>query len=136
VVAVDWQGFNIGAGPGEQAYFLSMSVKQEIMRKHEDELIHLYYDTLVKDGAFKPEEFPFSECHQKYLIGVATSAAVPILTARGVLEGKKFIGKPPPNPAMAEHAKVQVALHDNVKPMIEAWCATARSHSITSIKLA
>lgn len=51
---------------------------------------------------------------RKYLVGIATSGTVPLLTARGVIEGKKFIGKPPSNPAMAEHAKLQIAMHDSI----------------------
>jgi hypothetical protein len=75
-----------------------MSVKQEVRQKHEEEFLQLYYDTLVHSGAFKPEDFPFSACFHKYLVGVATSAAVPLLTARGVIEGRKFINNPPSYP--------------------------------------
>jgi hypothetical protein len=91
-----------------------MSVRQEVMRKHEDEFLHLYYDTLIQAGAVKTDDFPFSACFQKYFVGIATTAAVPILTARGVIEGRKFINKPPSNPALADHAKVQITMHDSI----------------------
>jgi hypothetical protein len=122
---------------GELAYFLSMNVLEEVRKKHENEFIHLYHDVLVKSGVVKIEEFPFDTCYHKYivgkyhqnhniteadkliiLIGVATSAAVPLLTSRGVIEGRKYIDKPVTNPALADSAKKQIAIHDSIS-MVE-----------------
>eukprot|EP00026_Physarum_polycephalum_P009672 Phypoly_transcript_09803.p1 GENE.Phypoly_transcript_09803~~Phypoly_transcript_09803.p1 ORF type:complete len:383 (+),score=69.17 Phypoly_transcript_09803:85-1233(+) len=137
VVAVDWQGFDVGSGPGELAYFLSMSVQEEVRKKHETEFLHLYYDMLEKRGAFsKSDDFTFDSCYHKYLIGVATSSAVPILNAHGLIEYRKLLESSAGNAESSADSKSQIAaIHDNLKPMIDLWCTTAHNHPITSLHL-
>lgn len=145
VVAVDWQGFEVGSGPGELAYFLSMNVQEDVRKKHENEFLHLYYDMLEKRGAFstpnsaktesKTEPFTFHSLYHKYLIGVATSSAVPVLKARGFIESRKLLENSQDKAELAEKDKLQIAVHDNLKPMIDLWCTTAHNHPITSLHL-
>ncbi len=106
-----------------------MNVQEDIRKKHENEFLHLYHDTLIADAKLSPSEFSFEDCYNKYIIGksftylfvphvcvgVATSGSVPVLTARGVLEGRKFIEKPPSNPGMLPVAQIQMNLFHRIQ---------------------
>jgi hypothetical protein len=105
-----------------------MSVQEDVRKKHETEFLHLYYDMLEKRGAFskssethaaksnssKTDEFTFDACYHKYLIGVATSSAIPVLHARDLIESKKCIEKNSDNSELADKDKLQIAMHDSI----------------------
>ena len=48
IKAVDWQTLSMGCPVIDLAYFILQNVNVDVRRKHEDEIIKVYYEALVK----------------------------------------------------------------------------------------
>lgn len=132
IVATNWESFSIGSGPGELGYFLSMNVQDEVRKRHETEFLHLYLEVLKQHGV---TDFTFEECYRKYIVGIACACVLPIVSARGIVEGRKHHEHPSSNPELQATASPLIDMYNNIKPMVDLWCCTARMHPITSIHL-
>jgi hypothetical protein len=122
VVAIDWQGFNIGSGPAELAYFLSMSVQSEVLRDHEQLLLRLYFDTLITcSGNTSLSALSFDTFYRSYLLGLAVCLSVPLLTLRLVKDGKKYAAKPTTAPHMQSIMQTALRAYADIGPMLDRW---------------
>jgi hypothetical protein len=122
VVAIDWQGFNIGSGPAELAYFLSMSVQSKVLRDHEQLLLRLYFDTLITcSGTTSLSTLSFDTFYRSYLLGLAVCLSVPFLTRRLVKDGKKYAAKPTTAPHMQSIMQTALRAYADIGPMLDRW---------------
>jgi hypothetical protein len=139
VVAIDWQGFNIGSGPAELAYFMSMSVQHQGLAEHESDLLRLYYSTVLEthagseraiEQALTPDSYSFEVfCHEYYL-GVCVAVAVPLLTTKLVNDGRKYSVKPTAAPHMQTLMQTALRAYTEIGPMLRRWASTASRHAL------
>ena len=65
LTVVDWQTVQLGAGPGDVAYFLGSSFEPERRRSCERDLLIRYHRALVED--YGVDEYPFDHCWRDYV---------------------------------------------------------------------
>ncbi len=81
IAALDWQISGRGNGLYDVAYLICGSVPQAQRRETEQELLHLYHDTLLAMGV---ENFSFEQCWQDYRNCVLGGLFVAIFTGGGM----------------------------------------------------
>ena len=67
VAMFDWQGISKSAGPQDLGYFLSQSVRSEVRREHQDDLVRAYWDGLCEAGV---EGYDLERCWDDYRAAV------------------------------------------------------------------
>ena len=82
---LDCQGVHRGSGPGDLAYFIGLSLTTELRREREDDLLHLYHETLRRNGV---ADYGFQQCYDDYRIGLLVALAIPVNGARSFLESR------------------------------------------------
>ncbi len=72
---LDWQGVHLGSGPGDLGYFMGLSLTVELRRELEEQLLHLYHDTLLAHGV---AGYGYEQCYDDYRIGLLVALAIPV----------------------------------------------------------
>lgn len=67
MMVLDWQDMSIGHGPTDVALFLGTSFSIADRRRHEQDLLKLYYDTLCANGV---TDYSFAHCWDDYRLGM------------------------------------------------------------------
>ncbi len=60
---IDWQLAQRGSGLMDVTYFLAGNLTPDVRREHQDDLVRVYYDALVKGGV---EGYEFESCAEDY----------------------------------------------------------------------
>jgi aminoglycoside/choline kinase family phosphotransferase len=79
---LDWQLANSAVGTNDMAYFVSQSLSTEDRRSFEQELLHLYHDTLVDGGV---ADYTFDDVWTDYRRMLVFCLAYPITAGAGEL---------------------------------------------------
>lgn len=79
LVILDWQLLSSSSGLYDVAYFISQSLTTEVRRACEEELLDLYYGTLLSEGV---TGYSKDDLRLDYRIGLLGAMAVPINGAR------------------------------------------------------
>lgn len=79
VVAVDWQTLSLGPAARDVAYFLGTSLDVDLRRRHEQRLIGLYHDELLRQGV---RGYSAERCFDDYRLG---QLQAPMITTLGCM---------------------------------------------------
>ncbi|WP_019873436.1 phosphotransferase [Sporichthya polymorpha] len=74
LVFVDFQTLQQAAGPVDLAYLISQSLPTEVRRGHDERLVRIYHDELVRSGV---ADYPWVEAWTAYRLAVAYNLVLP-----------------------------------------------------------
>ncbi len=63
ITVVDWQTVTCGSPMSDVSYFIGAGLLVEERRAHEEELVHLYHETMLASGV---TDFPWEKCWEQY----------------------------------------------------------------------
>lgn len=63
ITIVDWQTVSCGSPMSDVSYFIGAGLHVEERRKHEEELVRLYHETMLASGV---TDFPWEKCWEQY----------------------------------------------------------------------
>lgn len=90
VVVLDWQGIGRGPGSYDLAYFLGGSMETDLRRRHEEEIVRHYHDTLMGCGI---ENYSFDALWADYQLGHMQGGLATSLVTGGSLDLSNERGK-------------------------------------------
>ena len=74
---IDWQPYSRAHGGYDIGYFLAQSIPTEQRRRLQDEVLHLYHDTLLANGV---TNYTFDDCYRDFRLGVMYTWLYPVGT--------------------------------------------------------
>ena len=75
VVVIDWQSISQGGGAADVGYLLGQNLHTDVRREHEDELLHVYHDTLLANGV---TGYEYDEFFDAYRLGLVYGWVIPV----------------------------------------------------------
>jgi hypothetical protein len=75
VTIIDWQAPTCGGGMLDVGYFLSQSLAVDVRRAHEQELVRLYYDSLLQHGV---HDYSWDQAFRDYRMGALWGLLLPV----------------------------------------------------------
>ncbi|HJP40379.1 MAG TPA: oxidoreductase family protein [Dehalococcoidia bacterium] len=121
IVFLDWQLTGYGSGPRDIGYFVTQSLDTEPRRQIEEELLVVYYQTLLENGV---TGYSMEQCHEGYRLGLMGALVISLIGAQGLADLQ-----PPEENASAEEKQ---SFSDLVKAA-EALVRVGSERNITAI---
>jgi hypothetical protein len=78
IALIDWQLMTCGGGVYDVSYLLGQSMDRVLRAQHEDELLHLWHDTLVANGV---ANYSFEEAWRDYRRSALINLVIPVSLA-------------------------------------------------------
>ena len=75
VVVIDWQSISQGGGAADVGYLLGQNLDTSVRRDHENELLHVYHDTLTANGV---SGYGFDQFFHDYRVGLIYGWVIPV----------------------------------------------------------
>ena len=75
VVVIDWQSISQGGGAADVGYLLGQNLDADLRREHEDDLLHVYHDTLLANGV---SGYEYDEFFDAYRLGLVYGWVIPV----------------------------------------------------------
>lgn len=75
VIVIDWQSISKGGGAADVGYLLGQNLDTDLRREHEDDLLHVYHDTLTANGV---TGYAFDQFFEDYRVGLVYGWVIPV----------------------------------------------------------